>query len=118
IVATGTDGLSAAWMGEIAPALSRTASRVFMTLGLLSWRERPGLSLPPQDHVEGSGKQATFVLERPRLVIVVVADFRAKDDVFARLKVQPCCQGGVQSFEAGPVAVDVVEELQPGRSAQ
>ena len=67
---------------------------------------------PADDHVHRRGEEVRLVLERPRLVVVVEAQFRPQDHVLDGPVIQAGRQGRVQPREAGALPLDVVEKLQ------
>src|SRR5262249_39832619 len=73
---------------------------------------------PTQNHVRGGGEKTMAAGERPRLVVVVVAQLRAKNNVPARPKRNTRRQRRGQAGEAGALSLDVVKKLQPRRAAQ
>src|SRR5262249_45373611 len=53
-----------------------------------------------------------------RFVVIVVAEFRPNRDSLAQPEGQAGRDDGVQSLEARALALKIIEEFKPGRSAQ
>src|SRR5947209_7248913 len=59
-----------------------------------------------------------FALVRAGFLVVVIANFRAKNDVFAWAKREAGGERGVEAGKPRALSLEVIEELQPGRAAQ
>src|SRR5207302_10145574 len=59
-----------------------------------------------------------FALEGAGFLVVVVTHFRSKDNIFPRPKRHARGERRIESAETGPLALEIIEELQPRRAAQ
>src|SRR5262245_8121227 len=101
-----TAGLAAGWArtgGNAKSKLTRLIMRRFMATD-------SSPRSPTQNQVRGSGEQAVFVLEWTGINVVVVANFRTKDDVFARPKRDAGRRGDVKTLKVGTLPLSVVKK--------
>src|SRR5262249_227793 len=107
-----TGGVSAAGVGRANPTSDRPARIILADMVPPCEFARPRrAALPPQYQVRSRPDQSIPILERPRLPLLSLADLRTEDDVLPRSEIQPGGHRGVESLEAGAIAVHVVKEL-------
>lgn len=74
--------------------------------------------LPSQDDIGRCSEQTVFSFERASFVIVIVTNFWPKNHRPPGLQGNARCESGVQTFEASPLTLNIVEELKPSCTAQ